>query len=195
MSRAHIHLLIVGLAMSGSAAFAQESPPPGSPAQSAASESKDAVESLPEISLQELLDEVAANSGKKFLVDSRVQNRLSVGGTPLENPTCPILLSVLRNNGLVAVEIEDRVNIVPDAISRQLPAPLAQRDDPSIPDDEWVSRVLTVKNVPATHLVPILRPLVPQEGHLAAVSETKLLIVDRYANVRRLTEIVEALSQ
>ena len=152
----------------------------------------------PTISLQALLEQVAANSNKEFLVDARAKQTLYIGGTPIEAPTYPILLSILRNNELVAVKIEDRVNIVPEAFARQLPVPLVQRDDADIPDDEWVSRVITVTKGQAAYLVPILRPLLPQAGHMAALGPDdggKLLIVDRYANVRRVTEIVEALDR
>jgi len=48
--------------------------------------------------------------------------------------------------------------------------------------------------VPAAQLVPILRPLLPQYAHLAALPyENTLLIVDRYANVKRIEAIVKAL--
>jgi hypothetical protein len=79
-----------------------------------------------------------------------------------------LLLSILRNNGLAAAEVGGYVNILPDAAIRQLPLRLVQRDDPEIPDDAWVSRVITVPDGRAEWLVPILRPLLPQAGHLAA---------------------------
>jgi len=51
-----------------------------------------------------------------------------------------------------------------------------------------------VKSLPAASLVPILRPIVPQNGHLVAVPCTNvLMIVDTYANVRRLESVVQAL--
>jgi general secretion pathway protein D len=69
-----------------------------------------------------------------------------------------------------------------------------QTDDASIAADEWVTRVLKTTNTDAAFLVPILRPLLPQAAHLAAHGTTnQLVIMDRYANVRRITEIVRAL--
>ena len=58
----------------------------------------------PTMDLQELLQQVAENSGTEFLVDIRSKQTLYVGGTPIERPTYPLLLSILRNNGLVAVD-------------------------------------------------------------------------------------------
>jgi general secretion pathway protein D len=71
---------------------------------------------------------------------------------------------------------------------------MVQTDDASIAADEWVTRVLTTTNIEAVQLVPILRPLLPQAAHLAAHGTTnRLIVMDRYGNVRRITEIVRAL--
>ncbi len=59
-----------------------------------------------------------------------------------------------------------------------------------------VTRVIQVDNVAAAQLVPILRPLVPQQGHLAAYPTTNVLIIsDRANNVERLLSIVRRIDQ
>jgi general secretion pathway protein D len=150
------------------------------------------------IDLHDLVAEVAESTGKEFLIDPRVRAR--VYSVPkIDNPTYPILLSVLRLNGYIAVEIGGKVNILPDANARSMPTRLVQRDDSSVPDDEVITRVITVPGNNAAQLVPILRPLLPQPAHLAALVEgdenNKLIVVDTYANVRRLTELVQTLNQ
>jgi general secretion pathway protein D len=82
-----------------------------------------------------------------------------------------------------------------------------QNDDSNIPADEWVSRVLTTNKKEASSMVPILRPLLPQAAHLSAMCGScepgaqgctncrQLVIVDRYANVERITAIVKLLDQ
>lgn len=53
---------------------------------------------------------------------------------------------------------------------------------------------IPVKNISAAQLVPILRPLVPVWGHLAALPDRNaLILVDRSGNVRRLVEIIKIL--
>jgi general secretion pathway protein D len=53
-----------------------------------------------------------------------------------------------------------------------------------------------VDNVAAAQLVPILRPLVPQQGHLAAYPATNVLIIsDRASNVDRLLTIIRRIDQ
>lgn len=51
-----------------------------------------------------------------------------------------------------------------------------------------------MNNMNTAQTVPILQPLLPQYAHLAALPEqNRLLIVDCYANVRRLTELLNTL--
>jgi general secretion pathway protein D len=60
--------------------------------------------------------------------------------------------------------------------------------------NEFVDAIVTVKHVSAAQLVPILRPLMPQYGHLAAYPCTNQLILsDTYSNVRRLEAMIRAL--
>jgi len=62
--------------------------------------------------------------------------------------------------------------------------------------DELVTRVIPIKNVPAAQMVPILRPLVPQQGHLAAYPNSNVLVVsDRAANIDRLTSIINRIDR
>ena len=62
---------------------------------------------------------------------------------------------------------------------------------PGNPNDELITKVIGLDHVPAAQLVPILRPLVPQQGHLAAYNPTNTLIITDYAgNIQRLMRII-----
>ena len=53
-----------------------------------------------------------------------------------------------------------------------------------------------MKNVSAAQLVPLLRPLVPQRGHLAAYPNGNILIIsDRASNVSRIMKIIERMDE
>jgi len=129
----------------------------------------------------------------EFIIDPRVNASVEYAGDTLtENITYATLLAILRIHGYVAVEIGGVVSIVLDANARTMPTRILQSDDPSVSDHEVVSRVISL-SADAAGLVPILRPLVPQYGHLAAFGNS-LIVVDRYDNVRRLTELAHSLS-
>jgi type II secretory pathway component GspD/PulD (secretin) len=200
MLRLHLSAAVLAAALTiGTVASAQERPAANRPANPEVSVV--ALQPPPPpprgVAIEEVLARVAASTGKKFFVDPRV--RASVFAVPeLETPTYAELLTILRMHGFSAAEVGGRVNIVPDANARFMPSRLLQRDDPSVPDDEYVTRILTVPN--AAGLVPILRPLMPQSAHLASMpaldgesQEGKLILFDTYANVRRMTEIINTL--
>ncbi len=201
MNRTKVFLALVGYVLTCPHALAQETPqrPQSLPDRPrVTTQGSQALAPLPDgvptISLQVFLEGIAADLDMDFLIDSRARQNIYVGGTRTENVSYPILLSILRNNQLVAVEIEGRVNVIPEALARQLPVPLVQRGDPDVPDDQVVSRVIQMNNMNAAQAVPLLRALLPQYAHLAALpDQNKLIIVDRYANVKRLTEMLDAL--
>ncbi len=143
--------------------------------------------------IRELVNRVAADSDMRFVLDPRVNARVDYEGAPIESITYPILLSILRVHGYMAVELGGEVSIVPDAQARSYPTRLLQSDDPSVSDHEVVSRVISL-GIDAAELVPILRPTLPQYAHLAAFGNN-LLIVDRYDNVRRITALAHDLSE
>jgi type II secretory pathway component GspD/PulD (secretin) len=152
-------------------------------------------EPLPTVELAALVERVAAAERKRFLIDSRATPRVYAGGVREQDVDYVALLGILRANGLAAVEIDGIVNVVPVFDVRSYAVPIVERDDDSIADDEWVTRVITTASTESPQLVPILRPLVSMQGHLAGFQPNKLVIVDRYANVKRITELVRALDR
>jgi len=145
-----------------------------------------ATAALQTVILQSLLQQQSQATGRRFAVDPRVpaQLRISSGA---DTDSWSAVLAVLRGTGLAAYTTGGITNIVPDADIRNQPLPVISSDDASIADDEWVTRTVTVRYLDAVQLVPVLRPLLPQAGHLSAVpGSNTLLLVDRYANTRRL---------
>jgi general secretion pathway protein D len=103
-------------------------------------------------------------------------------------------LSILQVHGYVAVPTGDLIKIVPDATARQFAGPIGT-EGAAGPDD-IVTQVIQVQNVGAAQLVPILRPLIPQYGHLAAHPGSNMLIIsDRASNVTRMLTIIRRIDQ
>lgn len=152
-------------------------------------------EPLPTVALSDVLARVARNSNKEFLMEIRTPQQIFLGGARIEDVNYPLLLSILRANGLAAATIEGRVNIVRDNEIRAYPLPIVNTDDPKIPADEWVQRIITTSSIDTAQLVPVLRPMLPQSAHMAASPPRSLIVVDRYANVKRITETVKALDR
>lgn len=81
-----------------------------------------------------------------------------------------------------------------DPTIRQKPLPVITELDESIDADAWVAMVYQVENAEAVMFVPILRPMVPKNGHLVAhPASNSLVIADSYANLEKLITIVKIL--
>jgi general secretion pathway protein D len=147
------------------------------------------------VALERIIESVAKRTSKKFIVDPRVIGGVTVIGADALNGDYAQLLSVLDVHGYSAVESGGYVRIVPTANVRQLPVPTVT-DNKQYGDSEVVTQVLTIKSIPAGQLVPMLRPLLPQAAHLAAFPCTNtLLMVDRYANIKRIEGIVASMDK
>ena len=145
--------------------------------------------------IRQIVEAVTPVTNKKFILDPRGKAQ----GTMLSStPMSPevfyeAFLSILQVHGFVAVGTGDVIKIIPDANARQYPA--ASSISGSAPDD-IVTQVIQVQNVGAAQLVPILRPLIPQYGHLAAHPGSNMLIIsDRASNAARLLTIVRRIDQ
>ena len=143
--------------------------------------------------IQQIIEAVGEVTGRNFVVDPRVQAQVTLLSFSPMTPDAfyDTFLATLQVHGYVALDSGDVVKIVPDANARQLPgAP------PGSTGDQLVTQTVRLENVGAAQLVPILRPLVPQYGHLAAHTTSNMLIIaDRAANVVRMLNIVARIDQ
>ena len=147
--------------------------------------------------LRTVIQAVAEFTGKNFLVDPRVQGSVTVvAPTPLtEDQAYKVFQSVLEVNGFVTVEADGATKIVPVEEGKIRDTSVFD-EDPTPNNDDIQTRVLRLTYVNPERLVPILRPLVPAYGHMAADSESSsLIITDRAANVDRIVSIVNLLDR
>ncbi|AGA35468.1 General secretion pathway protein D [Thioalkalivibrio nitratireducens DSM 14787] len=152
---------------------------------------------LRDAEIQTLIDLVAEETGTNFIVDPRVRGRVSVvSGRPVaRSELYDLFLGVLKVYGFAAVPSEAATKIVPDVQAKQGDVPNLFAHE-RLREDEIVTHVIQTEHVSAAQLVPILRPLVPQGGHLAAATETNALLVsDTAGNVRRIRELVARIDQ
>ena len=147
--------------------------------------------------LSQIIQAVSEVTGKNFIVDPRVNAKVTMlSATPMSPQAFyQAFLSVLQVYGYVAVPAGKVIKIVPNIDARQLPSIDLPRSVSST-SDELVTQVITVKNISAAELVPLLRPLIPQYGQLAAYPGGNMLIIsDRASNVNRIVRIVERMDE
>jgi general secretion pathway protein D len=152
---------------------------------------------LKDADIRVLIDTVSEITGKNFVVDPRVKAKVTiVSSQPMQElELYQVFLSILQVHGFSAVETGNITKIVPDVNAKQGPVPTANGEQPG-KGDQLVTRVIHVENVPAAQLVPILRPLIPQQGQLAAYQPSNILLIsDRAANVSRLLQIIKRIDR
>lgn len=157
-----------------------------------AQENDTVVLNFKEADIQALISMVSEQTGTNFVVDPRVRGRVTViSGAPVKREELyRIFLSVLRIHGFAAVPGDGVVKLIPEVQAKQTEVPTVAPPHTGR-GDEYVTRVIKVDHVDAAQLVPILRPLVPQSGHLVASAESNVLIVsDSAANAERIAELV-----
>src|SRR5438067_883846 len=147
--------------------------------------------------ITQVAEAVAAATGKNFIIDPRVRAQVTMLSSTAMTPPAfyEAFLSILQVYGFIAVPAGDVVKILPDANARQFPA-VDLPDRVSTTSDEMVTQVLDVHNVSAAQLVPMLRPMIAQYGHLAAYPASNILIIsDHASNVNRMMRIIQRIDQ
>jgi general secretion pathway protein D len=139
-----------------------------------------------------VIEAVSKFTGQNFIVDPRVKGKVTIiSQRPMNSDQVyQVFLSVLKVHGFAAIPGPDVVKIVPDVNAKQdaIDTLDGARGDQG---DALITQIIEVKHVDANQLVPILRPLVPQRGHLASVPSSNVIIIaDTAANIARLTEII-----
>jgi general secretion pathway protein D len=149
---------------------------------------------LKDADITALVSEVAEVTGKNFVVDPRVKGTITViSSKALTAPELyDLFLGVLSVNGFAAVPGTNAIKIVPDVNAKQMAVPvdvnLSQKGD------ALVTRVIQLDNTNAVDLVPVLRPMMPQFAHLAAIPGANALVMSDHANnLEALTSIIQQL--
>lgn len=140
--------------------------------------------------IRTFIEQVSDITGYSFIIDPRVKGEVTViSNTEMSaEDIYNMFESVLRVHGYASVRSGSVVKIVPNQSAKQEDLPLT---DKGANNEKMVTRVIPVQNTNATELVPILRPMVPQYGHLAAVSSANALIIsDHASNIERMVEII-----
>jgi general secretion pathway protein D len=141
--------------------------------------------------LADVIRSFSKRTGRKFIVDPRVRATGGLVGIDVNKITYEELLALASVHQFVVVSQGNVTVVLPDAGARQQPTPVYTDARFKALDDEWVTLLLSPKNACTAHLVPILRPLMPQAAHLAAEPMSNHLIVsDRAVNVRRIANLI-----
>ena len=189
LSNAFYSPLHVGLALLVALFLAFASPTTG--AQTSAGEEQTWQMATRNADIQEFVAQVAKITGKTFVVDPKLKGQVNVvSETPLgKQGVYELFLSVLRLQNYTAVPSGDVIRIQQSATGKQTPG--AQDNALNAAPEELVTEIIAVQNVKSEDLLKILRPLIPQYGHIGSVSQPNVIILSDHAdNIARLKNII-----
>ncbi|MGL4565536.1 MAG: type II secretion system secretin GspD [Halioglobus sp.] len=148
---------------------------------------------LKETDIQELIKFVAEATGTTIVVDPSVKGKVKVvSSKPVSREELyELFLSILDVHGYTAVRSAGVIRVIQNKDARS--APVQVRDGRSGDgSDEYVTEVIRLDNISAAKLIPVLRPLVPQQAHMAAYAPSNAIIIsDLSSNIDRIRDIIQ----
>jgi len=151
---------------------------------------------LKDTDIQEFIEFVADVTGATIVIDPAVKGKVKViSSKPVSRTELyDLFLSILDVHGYTAVRSGEVVRVIPNKNARS--APVDVISGTSIINDEYVTQVIRLENVSAAKLIPVLRPLVPQQAHMAAYAPSNAIIIsDIRANIDRIATIIDRMDQ
>lgn len=151
---------------------------------------------LKDTDIQEFIEFVADVTETTIVVDPSVKGKVKViSSKPVSKAELyDLFLSILDVHGYTAVRSGVVVRVIPNKNARS--APVDVISGTSVINDEYVTQVIRLDNVSAAKLIPVLRPLVPQQAHMAAYAPSNAIIIsDIRSNINRMEEIIARMDQ
>ena len=152
---------------------------------------------LKDTDIQEFIKFVADVTGTTMVVDPNVKGKVRViSSKPVTQAELyDLFLSILDVQGYTAVRSGRVIRIIPSKDARSSPVPLMEDQDAG-DNDEYVTQVIRLDNISAAKLIPVLRPLVPQQAHMAAYAPSNAIILsDIRSNIGRIVDIIERMDR
>lgn len=135
-------------------------------------------------------------TGKNFIIDESVRGKVTIISPTKVTPeqAYSLFQSVLQIKGFTTVQAGKVIKIVP-ARNVRSDAPLTESQLPAdTHGDEYVTRMVKLKNIDAATLVGVVQPMVSHDGLVAAYPEDNTLIItDDAYNVQRLLQVIGSL--
>ena len=152
---------------------------------------------LKDTDIQEFIKFVADVTGTTMVVDPNVKGKVRViSSKPVTQAELyDLFLSILDVQGYTAVRSGQVIRIVPSKDARSSPVPIMD-EQAAVGNDEYVTQVIRLDNISAAKLIPVLRPLVPQQAHMAAYAPSNAIIIsDIRSNIDRIVDIIERMDR
>ncbi len=148
--------------------------------------------------IKSFIDIISKETGKTFVIDPRVKGKITVvSSKPMDDKQIyDVFLSILSVHGFTAIPSGSVIKVIPDNLAKSQNSPVLPIDKAPITGNSLITQIVEIKHVSAAQLIPLLRPLIRQQGHLVAYpANNTLVIYDNANNVNRLLKIIRRIDQ
>ena len=149
---------------------------------------------LQDADIKAFINEVATITDQNFVLDPRINGNVTVISNKAlsRDEIYQLFLSVMQVNGIAAIDSGTTIKLVPDNVAKQSGVAVDLRGD-SV-GETLATRVIYLTNTQAAEVLGVIRPLMPQSAHAAAVPGVNALVLsDRADSLNQLTSLIRDL--
>ena len=180
--------LLIGAGSLCSRAFAAD--PPGPPVTNTITMN------FQNVDIPVLAKFISEITGRNFIIDESVRGKVTIISPSKVTPeqAYSIFQSVLQVKGFTTVQAGKVIKIVPARNVRSSAALTESTTPTETKGDEYVTRMVRLKNIDAASVIGVIQPMVSHDGLVAAFpSDNTVIVTDDAYNVERLLQIIGAL--
>ena len=151
---------------------------------------------LQDADIKAFINEVATITNQNFVLDPRINGNVTVISNRAlsKEEIYQLFLSVMQVNGIAAIDTGNTIKLVPDSVAKQSGITVDLTGKSS--GEALTTRVLYLTNTQASEVLTVIRPLMPQSAHAAAVPGINALVLsDRADTLNELTTLIRDLDR
>lgn len=150
-----------------------------------------------EMDVQDLIQTISEITGQNFILDESVKGKkitvIAPGGFKKEN-AMRLFETILSLNGFSVVKKNGINIVVPKRDIKITSIPTEVGSELGESSDSFITRLVQLKNVQASEVANILKPLISREGDIVVYPATNtLIIIETVDNLNRILKIIENL--
>ncbi|MFC6205030.1 type II secretion system secretin GspD [Psychrobacter urativorans] len=149
---------------------------------------------LQDADIKAFINEVATITNQNFVLDPRINGNVTVISNRAlsRDEIYQLFLSVMQVNGIAAINSGTTIKLVPDSVAKQTGIAVDLRGNTV--GEALATRVIYLTNTQAAEVLGVIRPLMPQSAHAAAVPGVNALVLsDRADSLNQLTALIRDL--
>src|SRR5271167_3251576 len=135
-------------------------------------------------------------TGRNFIIDESVRGKVTIisPSKVTAEQAYSIFQSVLQVKGFTTVQAGKIIKIVPARNVRSSAALTESQIPAETKGDEYVTRMVRLKNIDAASIIGVIQPMVSHDGLVAAFPmDNTVIVTDDAYNVERLLQIIGSL--